>query len=713
VERATAFLRVRGVWRSVSSDLGVQKCRHRQDRKGRLYLIQSPAHAALEGSSIQTQANLSPAWFLGPKGENEDLLAELINSALHEHISWRRSFHPEDPSPLTGDPRSGELTRDAMHMKRQFSSLLKDLRSSVPSFHGRYNGHMLSEQTIASQAAYFAAMLYDPNNVSPEVSPVTTRLEGEVAAQLARMIGYDVDRSWGHLTSGGTLANFEALWIARNILYHPVAVALAARDLGLNVPVRLPDGSIGRIDELELWKLLNITTSSSLDLWDHLWVSAPTPDVARALRNRSLATLGYQDYTRSLASEFGDPLSPGVVLTSATGHYSWEKILRALGIGSNQLILVPVDSCCRMDSQALWELIVSLTAACTPIMACVSVCGTTEEGAIDPLAEILSVRKRAELELGVTFHIHSDACYGGYAASITRGADGSRQTPQEIRAAVGCPSWPSDNLVKSICALEGADSVAIDPHKLGYVPYPAGAFLLKDKRGRELVAIDPPYLSPEKQSQVSERPVIGRFIFEGSKPGASAAAVWMSHKTIPLDIGGHGRLIGATARAAHRFHAELGKADFRPFSVIRLPEPDLNIVCFLVVHDRLDVCGVNELNEGIYAELSTGRETVPDYMITRTRLTSPAYDGAMRSLLPLLGRSAKTYWREHGDEGLVVLRATIMNPFASEIEPDHVAGLIDAVHQAAHRVFATAILRSAPIGERTTFGLRRKLPMSI
>ncbi len=104
----------------------------------------------------------------------------------------------------------------------------------------------------------------------------------------------------------------------------------------------------------------------------------------------------------------------------------------------------------------------------------------------------------------------------------------------------------------------------------------------------------------------------------------------------------------------------------------------------------LDVCGVNELNEGIYGELSTSREAVPDYMITRTRLTSPAYDGAMGSLLSLLGRSAKTYWRERGGEGLIVLRATTMNPFASELEPDHVAGLIDAVRQAAHRVFAMA-----------------------
>jgi glutamate/tyrosine decarboxylase-like PLP-dependent enzyme len=637
---------------------------------------------------------VDPTWFLGPKGENQDLLMELIRGALEEHVAWRRAFHPEDPSPIAANLQPNGLGGDAATMKRQFRSLLDELRESVPSFHGRYNGHMLSEQTIVSQAAYFAAMLYDPNNVSPEVSPVTTRLEGEVAAQLERMVGYDPDTSWGHLTSGGTLANFEALWIARNVLYQPVAVGLAARDLGIALSANLPNGTRGNISELGLWELLNISPSASLDLSDQLWASASRSDVAETLAKYSLATLGYQDYTRSLATEFGDPLRPGVVLASAAGHYSWEKILRALGIGSNQLVLVSVDAHCRMNSQALWETVKSLTDKRTPIMACVTVCGTTEEGAIDPIDEILEVRSEAERKLGVTFHVHADACYGGYAASVTRGTDGGRLDAAAIRKAVGGEGWPSERIVESVCALEGTDSIAIDPHKLGYVPYPAGAFLLKDKRGRELVAVDPPYLALSDCTSVQE-PVIGRFIFEGSKPGAAAAAVWMSHTAIPLDVSGHGRIIGATARAANRLHEELGQADFSPFRVVRLPEPDLNIVCFLIAHDQLSIEEINSLNEAIYDQLSPGSEVASDYFVTRTRLTSPAYDGAVPGLLSKLGPSAKAYWREHGTtRGISVLRATIMNPFASEQEPDHVGGLIDALRHAAHRATVSLIKES-------------------
>src|SRR3954469_17469077 len=176
------------------------------------------------------------SWFLGPKAENANLLTSLVLSAVQSHSAWRRDFHPEDSSPVP-DRVSPCHSENSEALNRNFAMLLDLLRNSVPSFSGRYNGHMLSEQTIAAQVGYFAAMLYNPNNVSLEVSPVTTRLEAEVADAIAAMIGYDPLKCWGHLTSGGTVANFKALWIARNVLYHPVAAASVARHLQLDLKV--------------------------------------------------------------------------------------------------------------------------------------------------------------------------------------------------------------------------------------------------------------------------------------------------------------------------------------------------------------------------------------------------------------------------------------------------------------------------------------------
>jgi len=624
------------------------------------------------------------AWFIGPRAENAELIERLLLEALRDHIFWRRNYHPEDRLTIReGEKRTAGYEEAVGTLTQELMGLLAELKQGVPFFSGRYKGHMSFEQTIASQIGYFAAMLYNPNNVAIEASPTTTRLELEVANQLARMIGYDATRAWGHLTSGGTVANFEALWVARNIIYLPIAARGAADQLGITLDVELPSGESAPLRSLGLWELLNITNHAALDLWERLWSSAPRIDVQSALHAHSLQTLGYQRYTRRLAAAFGDPLEPGVVLVAATAHYSWEKIVRALGIGSNQLIFVPVDAYYRLNTAALWDAIRDLTARQVPIQACISVCGTTEESAVDHLHEVVEVRRRAERELGVAFHLHSDACYGGYSASVTWDAEGNRRSAADIRASTGT-DWPSEAWVASMAALAETDSVTIDPHKLGYVPYPAGAIVLRDRRARELVAIDPPYLLPSQGLTSAEDLVLGRFIFEGSKPGASAASVWLSHKVLPLDERGYGYLIERTVVGARRMHRALANADLLPFRIVLLPEPDINIVCYVITHPQLDtLAALNAFNERIYGRMSLSEPGAnPEYIITRTRFQPPMYEGAMDALLEQVGSSVEE-WRAGGADGLVVLRSTVMDPFLAEPSgPDHISGFIAALKRA-------------------------------
>ena len=630
------------------------------------------------------------AWFLGPRAENAELLERLVVESLRDHVFWRRNYHPEDGFAIREmDKRQQGYEETVATLTQELMGLLAELKRDVPFFSGRYKGHMIGEQTIASQIGYFATMLYNPNNIAIEISPVTTRLELEVAGQLARMIGYDPSRSWGHLTSGGTIANFEALWLARGVRYLAVAAAGAAGELGLDLPVRLPGGTTAPIAELALWELLNVTNQDTLDLWERLWQSAPRPEVQRALTNHSLAAIGYQEYSRRLALDYGDPLPAGVVLVAATAHYSWEKIVRALGIGSNQLVHLPLDQFYRMDPDALWERVTTLARHRQPILALVSVCGTTEESAVDRLDQVLQVRARAERELGATFHVHSDACYGGYAAAVTRRADGTRRTAAEIRESVGT-DWPSEDWVRAVEALSQADSVTVDPHKMGYVPYAAGAILVRDGRTRHLVATDPPYLSPAEGPAPDTERFLGRYILEGSKPGAAAAAVWLSHKVIPLDERGYGYLIERTVAGAHRFHSALAGSDLAPFRAVMLPVPDINIVCYLLCHPSLTTLrAVNEFNERVYARMSLTRsDGRPEYIITRTRLRSPAYDGAIDPILAALAVGSVDEWKASGPEGLVVLRSTIMDPFlaAPPPAPDHVRGFLGALRRACTEV---------------------------
>lgn len=633
------------------------------------------------------------AWFLGPRAENADLLERLVTEALRDHVFWRRNYHPEDGFIISeADKRSDGYDRAVATLTQEMLGLLAELKRGVPFFSPRYKGHMNYEQTIASQVGYFAAMLFNPNNVAIEGSPVTTRIELAVARQLAEMVGYDGDSSWGHLTSGGTVANLQSIWVARNLLYFPLAAYGAAGTLGVDLDVRCPGGTTAPLRSLGLWDLLNIRNADALDLWDRLWASAEPTAVRSALAEHSLQAQGYQEYHRRIAAAFTDPLPPGVVIVSATAHYSWEKIVRALGIGSNQLLHVPVDTHYRIDPDALWETIQGLHQSRTPILACVTVNGTTEESAVDRLDLVVETRRRAEQELDTAFHLHSDAAYGGYATAVIRGSDGQVRSGADIRAETGL-DWPSDEWVRSMEAQGEADSVTVDPHKLGYIPYPAGAFLLKDRRARTLVSIDPPYLTPARGTEDGEDLFLGKYIFEGSKPGAAAAAVWMSHKVLPLDERGYGHLVARTVQGARRLYTTLDETDIRPFRLVLLPEPDINIVCYIATHDSLESLEqINSLNEGVYARMSLNTPgATPEYIITRTRFHSPMYDGAVDPLLDELGVDVED-WKAPGSGGLVVLRSTVMDPFLGEgAGASHAEGFLGALHRACEAALPEAM----------------------
>jgi glutamate/tyrosine decarboxylase-like PLP-dependent enzyme len=623
--------------------------------------------------------------FLGPKAENADIFERLLLEAFRDHVFWRRNFHPEDGFIVQEiEKRSPTYERSISTLAQELLGLLGELKAGVPFFSPRYIGHMTSDLTMASLIGYFATMLYNPNNVAAEASPVTTRMELEVAAQLARMIGYDPERQWGHITSGGTVANFEALWVARNVKYLPVAARWAAEELGVEqCRVRLPNGSTANLMDLGIWELLNIQPEPALDLSAALREQVEDPFRALELvGHHSLSRLGYQEFGRRLAAEFGDALPPGVVLVPSTAHYSWEKICRSLGIGGAQVVHVPVDRRFRMDPDALRQTLMALNARRQPVIACVSVIGTTEESAVDRLDQVVELRAAAAREMGMAFYLHADAAWGGYAASIIYGPDGRRRSYEQTLADYAPETWPEEGVYRAFAALEHTDSVTIDPHKLGFVPYPAGAISFRDLRVRELVATEAPYIF---HPGVSEWAYIGRYIFEGSKPGAAAAGVWMSHHVLPLDSRGYGRLIGETARGALMLHRRIEAGVWDPFRVVLLPRPDLNIVCFAVHHPSLEsIEATNDFCDRIYRAMSVGAHRRSahqlDYFVTKTVLRAAEYGRSAVPIVQELGFSEADYVR---DGGIGVIRCTVMDPFLASARggKDHIEGFVRALRE--------------------------------
>ena len=191
--------------------------------------------------------------------------------------------------------------------------------------------------------------------------------------------------------------------------------------------------------------------------------------------------------------------------------------------------------------------------------------------------------------------------------------------------------------------------------------------------------LDPPYLLPATSPNPSDERFLGRYSLEGSRPGAAAAATWLSHKVVPLDEVGYGHLIERTVVGAQRLHRTRAAADLSGCKAVMLPLPDINIVNFTVrAPEHRSFAEVNAFNERLYRHLSgSPGHMPPPYFVTRTRLTTPTYDGAMAALLNGLNVGSIEEWRAE-PEGLVVLRMTVMDPWHAEAPPapDHVAGFV-------------------------------------
>jgi len=106
-----------------------------------------------------------------------------------------------------------------------FGRLVERLHDNYPFGSPRYVGQMLKPPHPAAVLGYTTAMLINPNAHALDGGPATAALEKNVVARLAGMFGFI--EHLGHLTSSGTIANLEALWVARES--HPgKAVAYSA-----------------------------------------------------------------------------------------------------------------------------------------------------------------------------------------------------------------------------------------------------------------------------------------------------------------------------------------------------------------------------------------------------------------------------------------------------------------------------------------------------
>ncbi len=138
--------------------------------------------------------------------DRADLVAQVIGAVE----AWEKKWGAFDSHPATNVAPAA--------MAEAIEAYTNRLEGNYPFFHPRYAGQMLKPPHPAAVAGYVGAMLINPNNHALDGGPPTAEMEKEAVAMLADMVHLPQPRL-GHLTTSGTLANLEALWIAREL--HP------------------------------------------------------------------------------------------------------------------------------------------------------------------------------------------------------------------------------------------------------------------------------------------------------------------------------------------------------------------------------------------------------------------------------------------------------------------------------------------------------------
>ena len=308
--------------------------------------------------------------------------------------------------------------------------------------------------------------------------------------------------------------------------------------------------------------------------WFRTWLGMPDSTAGLLVTGGSAANLTALLVAREAA---GGPSDDSVVYVSDQAHSSLARTARAMGLRPRQVRVLPTDE--------RWRLVPGTVAAAVradraagrvPFALCASA-GSTNTGAVDPLAGLADTCAAEGLWL------HVDAAYGGFAALAPKG-----------RAA--------------LAGIERADSVTLDPHKWLFQPMECGSVLIRDgARLERTFAIHPDYLDNADARDDSEVNFADRGL--QLSRGFRALKVWTSVQTFGL----------AAFRAAIQRGlelAEFAESLVRGRAELTLMAPaTLGIVCFRrewpgadeAETERLGLALVDDLERSGTALVSTTR----------------------------------------------------------------------------------------------------------
>jgi glutamate/tyrosine decarboxylase-like PLP-dependent enzyme len=469
------------------------------------------------------------------------------------------------------------------------TDVFSDLSSkSVPWYDSsNYFGHMCHAILPISYFSQCVSVLYNPNNVSTETSPVTSVHEQEVLNSFVALMGYDKS-STGCFMSCGTNANLQGLYTARNAKTF-LLDAVAKKEAVIK---NLVDGRD---------KLKNIPLNTLAGLM--------------AKNTNSECSRMFSEFDCN-----DDHHESSVLIVSKACHYSVKSAAQILGIAKKNIIEIDCHDDLTMDTSMLETVVNDLVIKDIPILAVVCVAGTTENGSFDDVADIFRIRDELLSKYDSSFWVHLDAAFGGYSRSLIIDKINS-VIPKDIFDA-SHKGLLSDKLYNSLCSMSKADSITIDPHKMGYINYGCAIHLLKESMWSNLISKSAAYVFEDGTGEISH----GVNNIEGSRPGSMATAVYVANKKHPLNSEGYGKIMIDIMRANRSLCEKMTSSldiivNERSFAITPVTNsPDFNTTLFYASSLSMGIEEQNKINKYIYNNSRVSKGQMPSFYLSSTSI---------------------------------------------------------------------------------------------
>lgn len=484
------------------------------------------------------------SFFLGPKAENGTWFKAAVNHIFDKWFNWRKAQYKSDGKAISTEDQNEPEYIQVQNLTEQYvSQLVERFESEIPKFSPRYIGHMFSEVSMPALLGHILTLLHNPNNISFESSKVGVEIEKEAIQMLSEIVGFKA--GVGHFTSGGTVANYEFLYRAR-------------------------DRALGQIK-----------------------------------------------------------LDDMVLIVPSSCHYSWPKACHIFGIKRENLWYMELDKDGRASTESLKKLFVKATEQNKTVIGVVAVAGTTELGTVDPIHKIHLLISEFNKNQILPIWFHVDAAYGGLLRTLIKSKD---------------QSILSTDVVEALAGIQHCDSITLDPHKLGYVPYSAGVFMAKDKEHYFVKSFTGSYI-------VSNENTLGNYTLEGSRSAAGAVATWLSFKSLS-GISGYEKIFSRTLLVKNTLKNRLLKIE-KNLNVLFSNGLDTNILGFAITQKEIQkLSELNNLTFKVYNSI----ESDHDYWVSKTTVFTKDY-------LNLIQDFCQKYKIEIDTDHLHLIRITLMNPF--------------------------------------------------